>query len=136
LSSGIEAYGCYVITAKTEWDDNVLRINVYEILKLDEARRLYHQAMILKVERELAQENVYRELASCCSRYPGKTRLLLEIEAANGDWILLESKHGVDPVGDLLKDLEKLIGTRHVRFVSAKTLAKPANGGRKFVSRA
>ncbi len=136
LPGGIEVYGYYVITAKTEWDGEMLRVNIYEILKLDEARRLYHQAIILQVKRELANEEVYRKLLALCSRYKGKARLLLEIKTANGEDVFVEYKHTVDPVGHLLEEVEKIIGKKMVRFVSSKTLTKPMGSARKFASKA
>jgi DNA polymerase-3 subunit alpha len=134
LPCGIEVFGYYVVTAKTEWDGDVLRVNIYEILRLDEARRLYHQALILRVGRELAEEEVYRKLLTLCDRYKGKTRLLLEIESADGKATFVESKQSVDPVGAFLEGVRGVLGKKAVRFVSSKTLAKPSNNGRRLVS--
>lgn len=123
LREGIETYGFYVVTARVDWEEEALRLHVQEIVRLDEARRLYYQAVILRVNVEQAIESVYRDLVRLFLRHPGKARVLLQIACCKGGEVTVECRMTVNPVEAFLKGVESILGKGHVRFVSFKQAA-------------
>ncbi|MCM8783741.1 MAG: DNA polymerase III subunit alpha [Candidatus Omnitrophica bacterium] len=109
---------CILLHGKLSLREDSPRIITTEIFPLEEVKKRFTKAIILKIGQSLLEEDL-KELKNLFANHPGKTRIIFEFhnDSTNKSWLDLGKELEVEPNNDLMQSIKNIIGNENIDYV-------------------
>ncbi|MCM8779414.1 MAG: DNA polymerase III subunit alpha, partial [Candidatus Omnitrophica bacterium] len=110
-------HSCVFLHGKLSLREDSPRVIAMELFPLEETRRRFTKAIIIKVGLGLLEEDL-EGLKNIFVANPGKTRIVFEFKnTPHRTWLNLGKNFEVEPNDNLIEGIEKIIGKENIEYI-------------------